>query len=388
VFRAPLPSLVPRLALAVGLWLVGCAGPQLSPWVPDPGPYDRLGPGQTERLQAARRAADEGDLEGAIRTLEEVALRDPLHAGVAIALQETRLKLLQRGGRLPALDQWRERHRPLDDAPPATVLWQWYLARARTTGEAIDRLLAARLEPDRRAATFQLEELVRDEPDLAFGHVGLAHAYLLGGEIAAARRSLDAALALDPGQVRARRLEAPLLAREGQVPLSLKALERWLERTADDPLVSAADRDAVQLELAAALLDAERFGPARARLDRFIDGPRFDVLPAELRSQAYLLRAAAAEGQGRYREARDDAERASREVPEKVLPYVQIAILEEYRLGNPAAAREAWAAVEERAGNAPSEDSLGAFLYAQWARVGGARLDAVLASRGGAGRTE
>ncbi|QDU68863.1 tetratricopeptide repeat protein [Engelhardtia mirabilis] len=376
--RTRLPSHgYPRLAvLLLAALVAACSSPRLSPWIEQPGPYDRLSPGQDERLSVARALLDQRDAVGAARVLETAQRRDPLHAGIAVCLQDARLAAVLRGDQLQELEAWREANRSQEQDAPDELLWRWYDAIARERAEVVDRLLAARLDPDARASLRQLEVLSLDEPGCIWAHLGRAHTLLKLGRLSEARRALDTALELDPGHARTRRLEALVLAREGKDELAVEALERWLEKTADDPLVGATARDRAELDLAAALLEAERYKAARKRLDRLIGDPHFDDLDVEPRYQAFVLRAAAREGRGDFSGARDDADRARVEAPTRLLPWVQIAILEEYRLGNPDAAAVAWRRVEELAVDAPDADRIGAFLYGQRARVERARLEA------------
>lgn len=353
----------------------GCSSTRLTPWNATPGPYDRLSPGQVERLGAARTLLDQRDALGAVRVLESAQDRDSLHVGIAVALQEARLAALERGDHLPAVEAWRADQRPDADDAPAELLWRWYDAAARERGEVVARLMAARLDPDVRASLRQLEELAADEPGCIWAHLGRAHALLQLGRLGESRAALEVALGLDAGHPRTRRLEALVLAREGEDQTAIAALERWLKETADDPLVTAAERDRAELDLAAALVEAERYRPAQRRLDDLIESTRFDNLDARPRYHAFVLRAAAREGRGDFEGALEDAERARVEAPTRLLPWVQIAILREHRLGDPDAAREAWLMVEQLAVEAPDEDRIGAFLYAQRARVERARLE-------------
>ena len=369
----------PRIAvLLLAALVAACSGPRLSPWIERPGPYDRLSPGQSERLGVARALLDQRDAIGAVRVLEAAQRRDPLQAGIAVCLQDARLAAVLRGDELDEVETWRRANRPMDEDPPGELLWRWYDAIARERAEVVDRLMAARLDPDTRASLRQLEVLSEDEPGCIWAHVGRAHTLLKLGRLTEARKALDVALEMDPGHARTRRLEALVLAREGKDEYAVAALERWIEKTADDPLVGAGARDRAELDLAAALLEAERYSAARRRLDRLIGATQFDDLDTQPRYQAFVLRAAAREGGGDFVGAREDAERARVEDPARLLPWVQIAIIEEYRLGNPEAARAAWLRVEQLAVDAPDNDRIGAFLYGQRARVERARLEAVL----------
>lgn len=364
-----------RFALAaVAALLVGCAGPQLTPWRPTPGPNDRLSPGQVERLAVARALVDQRDALGAVRVYEAALDRDDLHVGIARALQEARLAALERGEQWSDFEAWVAADPERGVGPPATLLWRWYDHRARAAeaggaNAVVERLMAARLDPDDPASLRQLDELLEQNSDCIWVHLGRASTLLRMGRLGEARSALDRALELDLGHAPTRRLEALLLAREGEGEAYVLALERWLDETADDPLVTAAERDRASLDLAAAYLDRGRFRAARDRLDELIESPQFDELASEPRYEAFLLRAAAREGRSDFRGALDDAERARVEAPARVEPWVQIAILQQHRLGDPQAADAAWAQVEALAAQVPADERLPAFLQALRARV-------------------
>jgi Tfp pilus assembly protein PilF len=302
---------------------------------------------------------------------------------LALALQDARLEHLEAGGSLDFLDAWLERHPDRRDADPARELWSWHLSRSRTDGGSLDRLLTARLEPDRAGALYQLRLLSEEYPDDPWPWLGVAHAELRLGHVGEARAALERALELDPSNPRAHRIECLLFARSGEERAAVLALERWLERTSDDPLTSPAERVAVELELAAALLDAERFQAARVRLDLFLDPARALGLDLGARYRAHLLRAAALEGLGQWGAALTEATAAADLEPARLMPQVQRALLLQYRLGDAGGALEAWARVEQLAESAPEGDLLGAYLFAQRARVERARLEGRLSGAEG-----
>lgn len=359
--------------LASVLIIAACSATRLAPW-----PDTAQGPGYDAAtladLDAARMAIDARETAEAIRLLREVRERLPEDVDVAIALQDAELAHLERGESLDELRAWLEVNPGRVDPDPLREYWTWYLARSRASGEPLDRLLTARVELDRLGALYQLERLAEELPEWIWGHLGLAHSQLLLGQVEAARRSIDRALELDPGNVRVRRMEALVLGREGEDALAIVALDRWLERTENDPLVGLAERDAAILELSAALVDARRYEAARDALNELIAGERFEALPRDVRYDAYLIRSAANADDGQYVEALADAERAALEFPGGLMPHEQRAVLLEYHLDDPDGALEAWQTLEREADLSTEEGRLRTYLYALRARVEQARL--------------
>ncbi|MEO0651723.1 MAG: tetratricopeptide repeat protein [Planctomycetota bacterium] len=361
-----------RLGLALALACVGCAGPQLTAW-PGDNPLDGLGPAAAADVRSARSLLDEGDTLGGLRRLREAHASHPEHVPVSVALQDAQLEHLGRGEELEALAAWLDANPDRRDADPARELWSWYLSRSRKSEQPLDRLLTARLEPDRAGALFQLEKLAAERPDDPWALLGLAHARLAVGDAKGAQEAIDRSLSLEPANARARRLEALVLARRGELDLSVDALERWLRRTEEHPFVGDRERDTVRLDLAAAQLEVGRARQARRVLNELIDEPRFDRLSADMRGDAYLLRSAAFADGGKYRDALADAQRAAYELPDGLMAVEQRAILLEYRLDDSAGALEAWREVEAIAD--ASGAGLRAYLFALRARVEQARLE-------------
>jgi predicted Zn-dependent protease len=136
-----------------------------------------------------------------------------------------------------------------------------------------------------------------------------------------ARASLDEALALDPGHLPCMRLEATMLAGAGEEGLASDVLELWLDRSADDPLVSSEERAEASVDLALLRVLSGSPSTALATL-RGIQSGFVDRCP-----RALLVRAAAHAGRGELEEARQDARRASQLAPDDALPLVQQALL-------------------------------------------------------------
>ena len=230
--------------------------------------------------------------------------RDPGNIEVAVLSQELEGALL-----LDGVDLFGPDH-SLAEFAPDVVLRLAYAARAAAEPTVVTEVLRARAETDLRAAATQLERAIELDPTCAWAHYGLSHV-LLGDRSrvdrwSGARQSLARALELDPGHVRARRLEAWMAAQEGS------------RAEAEALLVRGEDRRALRL-----LEDLEGVRHDRARrlmlltVARQEGGDALGALDAALRAQ----------GAGMQGEA---------------LPLVQEALVLELFLGRPDEAEERW----------------------------------------------
>jgi tetratricopeptide (TPR) repeat protein len=220
----------------------------------------------------------------------------------------------------------------------------------------------------------------------------LAHLALVRGDTARARSQLQAALESDPGHFAARRLEAHLLRREGDLPAARAHLAHWVELTAGEPAVASADWYDAVLDLAILETSAGRVEAAAEALAR-LDAPRpggagwAQVGEATAR-RGLLLAAVLASDEGRHeqalvlaREARAGLQPASSLYG---LALVQEAELLELYLARPEQAAYAWGLVLERFGTALDTGGLAAggdsefdeLLRVLGARVRLARLEA------------
>ncbi len=114
-------------------------------------------------------------------------------------------------------------------------------------------ILAARLAQNPQQAEALLSQALVLDPDCADAHLGLASLALAGDSRyrwREAGESMARCLALNPGHLGARRLEAWMYSQEGN-PAAPAALARWLLASEGDPRVRATDRIDAALDLAA-----------------------------------------------------------------------------------------------------------------------------------------
>ena len=281
-----------------------------------------------------RGLEDEGRRADALAVLVEMRDRDPGNIEVAALVQDLEETLLQDGVDLFAPD-----HSLLDLAPDV-VLRQAYAARAAAEPTVVTEILRARAETDLRAAAAQLERAIDLDPTCAWAHYGLSHV-LLGDRSrvdrwSSARKSLARALELDPGHVRARRLEAWMAAQEGSRADAEALLVRWVEEVEGDPRISDGERVAARLDLALLLLLRGEDRKA-LRLLEDLEGERHD------RARRLMLLTVARQEGGDALGALDAALRAQGAGTEgEALPLVQEALVLELFLGRPDEAEQRW----------------------------------------------
>lgn len=364
------------LLLAV---LASCGTPPLRSYESNPGRYDRLSPEGHERLVRARRLWDAGDLDAARVELAVLSTRNPENLTVGVMLQDVELGLLESGASLPG--------EPADPVPPTSPIptavaspadrllnrYRRRLERARLApgrSPCAELVLTARLVPDPEEAKAQLEEALSWDAECNWAHYGLAHLLARQGDVNGALEAADQALDLDPGHLPARRLETRLLQRSGNLVRAAEALELWLEDARGDPLIGPREIAEAQLDLATlCLLDDE-------------PGDALELLAGVDREQLGgssvpgLLEAAAHEARGDPYAALAAAAAAREADPSDPLPLVQMALVQEYRLDDPARAAELWERVAELAkarvlgtNAASSERPLDASALLIWAQA-------------------
>ena len=285
-------------------------------------------------LAVARGLEEQGRRTDALAVLVEMRDRDPGNIEVSVLVQDLEEALLMDGVDLFAPDH------SLAQVAPDVALRLEYAARAAAEPTVVTEVLRARAETDLRAAATQLERAIDLDPTCAWAHYGLSHV-LLGDRSrvdrwSGARKTLARALELDPGHVRARRLEAWMAAQEGSRADAEALLVRWIEEVEGDPRVSAAERVAARLDLALLLL--LRGEDRRAlRLLQDLEGTRHDRA-----RRLMLLTVARMEG-GDALGALDAALRAQGAGTEgEALPLVQEALVLELFLERPEEAEERW----------------------------------------------
>lgn len=285
-------------------------------------------------LVAVRGLEHEGRRADALAILVEMRDRDPGNIELAALAQDFEETLL-----LDGVDLFAPEHSLLDLAPDV-VLRQAYAARAAAEPTVVTEILRARAETDLRAATAQLERAIDLDPTCAWAHYGLSHV-LLGDRSrvdrwSSARQSLARALELDPGHLRARRLEAWMAAQEGSRADAEALLVRWIEEVEGEPRISDAERVAARLDLALLLL--LRGEDRRAlRLLEDLEGERHD------RARRLMLLTVARQEGGDALGALDAALRAQGAGAEgEALPLVQEALVLELFLGRSDEAEQRW----------------------------------------------
>lgn len=333
----------PRTVLAgwVACLAFACASSEheIAQYKPPTSKYDVLSPEARAQAVRARAKLDAGDREGARAEIAELARANPDHVALAIWLQE------------------------LDFSAAAPDAKAGIDAAARELAEreptVVHLLLAARLDPNPGEARATLEKAQQLDRDCAWTHYALAHLEAKLSHWPQAQREVARAVAIDPGHVPARRLEAQILARNGQRGEAIRALHAWLDATRDDPLVDSPTRVLAELDLAQLQLLEGNESAAREVLLGLASDPTDAV-----RRQCLLAAVEQALGHpDRALTAARDAEARDANAP---LPLEQQAILQEHALSDPAAARRAWERVLEIARNT---GDLGALILSLRARV-------------------
>lgn len=340
------------LVLLAALVLPACSwfsrGPEL--YTPSIGPYDRLPVADSNRVIRARELLEQQELERARAVLAEVLRRRPQNMAVGALLQDVDLRL--------ALDA-------SGAHPSRSDLAREALAEARAAPSPVRLLLAARVAPDPDLARGLMDEAIELDPDCAWAHYAVAWSLATEDHWRQAQKRLQIALLLDPGHLPARRLEAGLLARNGEQG-AVVAFERWIMISEDNPLVDPAARLAALLDLAQLHLIA---GDERKAQEVLLD--IVDEAPSNARRECLL--AVAEQARGNRRRALAAARRGAAADPSDPLPVVQQALLFEGEFEDPDAAREAWARVLELS---RESSDLGAVILGMRARVALERSDA------------
>ncbi|MBL6757273.1 MAG: hypothetical protein ISQ11_12765 [Planctomycetes bacterium] len=348
---AALPGL---LALAAPLVIAGCAT-RSATWEASWGaPYAAFDPDEQADFAGARAMLDGGQRLSALAALRDLAAADEGNLELASWVQDVESDLLQDGvpaGELfPALRAG-ERLAASRDLAPEDGLRLVYADRAEESPTVQALILAARVETDGMAAESLLRRALELDPVCSWAHYGLAHVLLekrsQPDRWSLARASLQRALEIEPGNLRARRLEAWMLAEEGSRDVAETQLRRWLEESAGDPRVSGAERVEAQLDLALLLLLRGEDRRA-ARLLEDLEGE-----PTGRARRWMLLTVARQEG-GDLLGALDATLRAQGAAAGEVLPLVQEALLSEAFLDRPEQASALWEEVAALAGDGTS----------------------------------
>ncbi len=334
------------LLLFVPLCIASCRSTDLG-WQASEPPWGEMA---TSEIERARAATDAVRYEEAWAILAPLSQAQPSDLELATWLQDLRLELLASGSRVDAaLEPWHA------SGEPAEALRKLYAERAVESESPVTLVLAARVESDAISAIALLDRALALDPALAWAHYGKAHALLrhrtLVERWSLAGESLARALALDPGLIGARRLEAWMLAQEGSVGEARAALETWLVRTRSDVRVGARERATAEVDLALLrVLDGDTEG-ARELLEG-LEGV------AEERDRRLTVLTVAAAEMGDLQAALEAARQAGAAAPDDVLPLVQQALLQQYWRGDEEAARELWNEVIARAATAPDIGTL------------------------------
>jgi Tfp pilus assembly protein PilF len=317
-----------------------------------PTPLD-LGAGQAAEqaeLELARARMDEERYDAAWTRLAPIVAAHPDDLDLGAWFQDLRLELLRtRSSVDPELEPWS------GVATAEEGLRKMYAARAEAQPEAARLILAARAETDAIAALELLDRALARAPSEAWAHYGKAHALLRQRSLARrwelARSSLRRALALDPGHLRARRLQAWMFAQEGTIPRARSALEVWLRQTRNDPRVGRGERREAEIDLALVMvLDGQPKSARRILAE--LEGSRVH------RDRRLAILAVAESAMGDLSAALDTARRAASANPAEVLPVVQQALILQYWLDDRAAADVLWREVIDRARRAPELGTL------------------------------
>lgn len=302
-------------------------------------PYADFDDRLREEFGQARALMQAGRQEAAHARLAQLVSAHPDNIELGAWLQEVELVLLERGvALLPDLAG--------EGASPEDALRRSYGERVEESPSVAGLVLAARVETDAIAAEIQLERALELDPRCAWAHYGRAHALLrLRHRVQRwreAREALRRTLEIDPGFVRARWLEAWMLAQEGAGRRAVFALDTWLLETRGDPRVTRDQRIAAELDLAQVRI---LVGDAKGARDLLLtlEGTTLG------RTRRLAMLAVAEHELGDHQAALDAARRAEDSTDDTLLPQVQQALLLEHALGDAPGARAQWALVEEAA---------------------------------------
>jgi len=294
-----------------------------------------------EEFTAIRALMESERFDEAWKQLAPLVAADEENLELSTQLQEIEWELLSRG-----TDVDPELSALARSGDPDGVLRKRYARRAEASGSVAQLVLAARVESDALAALNLLDRALVLDPLCAWAHYGRAHALLQMRSMArrwsSAQEALDAALEADPSHLRARRLQAWMLAQEGAVSQGALALQVWLEQTRDDPRFSRRERREAELDLAL-LFILDGAGSKARHLLTALEGEPVG------RGRRLALLAVAEHVMGDFGAALDAARRAEGALDDELLPIVQQAILYEYWLEDLEAADRQWEDVIERA---------------------------------------
>ncbi|MEE8468259.1 MAG: hypothetical protein V3T22_07375 [Planctomycetota bacterium] len=334
----------PGRPTAVALWAVLCVacGTTREAWRPSwDAPYSTFDDALRADFAVALEHFEAGRWEAAWSLLDPLAREHRDNIAVGLWLQETELALLTAGSTVSPVLAALE-----GDGDPLSKLRAYYLERVFDSPSVAGYLLAARLETDAIAALNQLERALELDPGCAWAHYGWAHAvWRLRFKVdrwRLARSSLTRALELDPGHLRARRLEGWMYAQEGTLEEAAWSLQTWLIETQGDPRVTVESRVEVELDMALVWIQRRYAKQARDLLFTLQGEPH-------QRARRLAILAVAEHELGHLEAALDAARRAEDAAPGALLPVVQQALIHQFGRLDPAAATAQWTRVVERA---------------------------------------
>jgi len=343
------------VVLGVALLALASCGTTVERWDSN---WSALSPAVQQPLASARAALEAGDVARAWAVLDAATRAEPDNLDLAVLLQDVELEVMARG-----LDVHPLLTLLAKEPVPEEELRKAYAARAEERPSATSFVLAARIESDALAAENFIERALEIDDSNAWAYYGRAHALLLQEDLPdrweQARAALDTALRLDPGHLRARRLDSWMEVQQGATEATTLALQVWLNESRDDPRISSAERDEAVLDLAISCIVTGEPGYARDLL-LSLEGKSI------VRSKRLALLAAAEQATGDLLAALDAARRAEAADRSSILPTVQKAMLYDFWLEDSERARDEWQAVIDRAGD---NTELGALLQLLRAQV-------------------
>ena len=299
---------------------------------------------EDERIEVLRawNELDVGAFVSARNRVSVLCRQRPESVGLGVLLQEIQIRL----GRSPE------------------ELRVDYRLRAAREGESPASLvLAARLEEDVQSAQALLVRALELNPLHVWALYGMAHLFAVEGRWEEARQWIDRALAIDPGHLPSRRLEAALLTRSGARQEAAAAWQRWLAEARGDALVDPRARTAAKLDLALLRVLNNDTKKARNLLLSMADDPHEQV-------RRLCILAGAEHDQGAFRAALSAAQAAEQVAAstgdETTLPMVQQAVLYDDALRDREAGRAAWERVVIGAGG---RNDMSALIQTMRARI-------------------
>lgn len=317
-----------RLSISLALLLGACwsSGVRV---IPDTRTtYDGLDAPDLRRLSAARLAIDGGRLDDARASLQSLVAEKPDSIVLGAWLQEVEVSIASSSGASTGGSS--------GDA--MAELAHRYRSAAEENPSVARLVLAARLEPDDAAAGALLDAAEKLDPRCVWVHYGRAFLAAKRSSWEDVRRALAVAEQCDPGHLPTRWLACWMLARAGKVRDAIVSLETWLDKARGDPRVDA--RLVAEAELDLAVLEVLDGDPARAQ--RLLAENRGT---SETRARSRMIAAAAAQERGDLAGALRSAQEAKELAKGEILPAVQVALLQELWLNDPAAAEAAWTEV-------------------------------------------